>query len=70
MVDAFVPLSDARILYLVPGVPLMVTPENSQSPFPFADDVVFPVSDAPPREPLSNSGNNASTHVPDAVDAH
>ncbi len=70
VVLAPLPLRLARNRYLTPEVPLMVTLENEQVPFPLADALVLPLSDAPFSEPLSNSGSNAIEHVPDAVDAH
>jgi hypothetical protein len=70
VVLAPLPLRLARNRYLTPEVPFMVTLENEQVPFPFADALVFPLRDAPPKEPLSNSGSKVRAHVPEAVDAH
>jgi hypothetical protein len=48
----------------------MTTPEKEHVPFPLAVAEVVPLSDAPPKEPLSNSGSKVRAHVPEAVDAH
>ena len=70
MVLAVVPVTLGRSRYLAPVVPLMTSVVKVQIPFPLAEAVMEPPSDAPFNDPLSNSGSRDITHVPDAVDAH